>query len=306
MDDSQLQQIEEAAAEIAMGAGALLLRYFKGPLDVAYKANDKRNPVTDADHASDEYIRGEIARRFPDHGIVSEEMEAAPEDAPDIAWIIDPLDGTTNFLHGVPVFGACIGVLERGAPVAAAIFTPSIHAPEGSVIHGRRGGGAFEADRRLTISNDASPTEDRLMGFLPTYFLRMFDFRKQVRRRLGDIRSSGSTAYESALAARGSVDYVVFSGPYLWDVAPGVLLVQEAGGAVWGKAVRAQTWQPFDRFAGADNAAPSLRELRDWRGALILGAPTAAQFIADGTRHRPYRMRRLLRRARTALRPSRS
>ena len=121
MDDSQLQQIEEAAAEIAMGAGALLLRYFKGPLDVAYKADDKRNPVTDADHASDEYIRGEIVRRFPDHGIVSEEMEAAPEDAPDIAWIIDPLDGTTNFLHGVPVFGACIGVLERGAPVAAAM-----------------------------------------------------------------------------------------------------------------------------------------------------------------------------------------
>ena len=227
LDDAQLTEMEQQACDLVRGAGAILLRYFDQPLSIDYKSANNRNPVTDADHAADEYLRAELSRRFPEHGIVTEETESADDEPKEITWVVDPLDGTTNFLHGLPMFACMVCALERGTPVAGAIYIPHIGSADGRVIHTRRGGGAFQDDVPLSIETSDPP---RRMASVPGYFLRMFTPRKNMRRRLGDLRNTGSAGYEMAMTARGVFDYTVFNGPWVWDLATGILAVQEAGG----------------------------------------------------------------------------
>ena len=292
LSDAELQEIEGAAVELARGAGKLLLDYFAGPLTIDYKSENSRNPVTDADHAADEYLRTEIARRFPSHGIVTEESKPDAETRSDVVWVVDPLDGTSNFLNGLPVFAVLIGVLKEAKPVACAIFIPDIRRPEGRVLHARAGGGAYDEEDRLSLAETEEPR--RRMSTWPTYFLRMYEFRKQIRRQLGDVRSIGSAGYELAMAGRGVFDYVVFNGPWSWDLAAGVMLIQEAGGAVLQYDRKSRTWRPFDRFAPDPGVPiPTPAEIAKWRGALILGRPSAVTFITSGLRISTYRWRRL-------------
>jgi myo-inositol-1(or 4)-monophosphatase len=294
MDDAELQRIEEAACAIAMGAGAILLDHFTKPLNVQYKGDFNRSPVTEADHAADAYIRAQIAERFPQHAVLSEEEEDSPDEHAPATWVIDPLDGTTNFLHGLPVFGVCIAVLEGDRPVAAAIFVPSVSQPQGIVLHARAGGGAYLGDTPITINPEAgTPGRDRLMATMPSHFARMFRFRTGFWVNLGDVRSLGSVAYEMAMTVQGVLDYAVFSGPYIWDVAAGMVLIQEAGGEVLVRQGRSRRWLAFERFEtrGAQ-AVPTPHELRAWRGGLIVGRPQTVRFAAGGLRITNNRFRR--------------
>ena len=292
MTQDELQELEATATELAQRAGELVLGYFDRPHQVDYKSENNRNPVTEADRAADEFLRAEIAKRYPDHGVLTEEFEDTPPSDVPIVWVIDPLDGTSNFLNGLPIFGVLISVLEEGRPVVAAIFIPSITSPKGRVIHARAGGGAFEGEERLSIAQDAEPP--RRMAAFPSYFLRMFKFAPHLNRRLGDVRSIGSAGYELAMAATGVFDYVVFSGPWVWDLAAGALLVQEAGGRVLLYDRRARTWDRFERFAtGPDGPPPSYQALRTWRGSMVLGNNEAVELITSGLGMKLFRLRRL-------------
>ena len=295
LTDTDLKAIEDAAVEMARVAGATLLRYFKGPLQVNYKSANNRNPVTDADHAVDSYLRNEIARRFPTHGIVTEETDPEDESATDIVWVIDPLDGTSNFLNGLPMFCVLIGVLEHGRPVVGAIFMPDIHDPNGRVIHSRLGGGAFDEDLRLSIVQDIEG--QRRMSTWPGYFLRMFSFKKHLRRRMGDVRSIGSAGFELAQTGRGVVDYAVFNGLWAWDIAAGLAIILEAGGAAVQYDRASKRWHPFERFAAPGKSAPPTRgELNAWRGTFVVGRPAAVEFISSGVGIKANRWQRIVRR----------
>jgi myo-inositol-1(or 4)-monophosphatase len=289
LSDDELQEIESTAVDLVRGAGKLLLDYFDGPLTIDYKSANNRNPVTEADRASDAYLREEITRRYPDHGIVSEEAEPDADRTTDVVWVIDPLDGTSNFLNGIPIFCVLIAVLERGKPVAAAIFLPDIHRPEGRVLHARAGGGAFNEDVALSIEEEDE--NKRRMSTWPSYFLRMFAYRRHLRRRLGDVRSLGSSGYELALAGRGVLDYVVFNGLWAWDLAAGLLLVKEAGGIVMQYDRKTHSWEPFESFA-PDGHNPALAELGKWRGVMVLGKANSVRFISSGLKVPTYRWRR--------------
>ncbi len=293
LDDAQLQDLERQAADLIRGAGALLLDYFDRPLAVDYKSANNRNPVTEADQAADEFLRARIAERFPEHGVVTEETESDSDEAREITWVVDPLDGTTNFLHGLPVFAAMVAALEQGRPVAAAIYIPRIGSAEGRVLHGRSGGGAYEDGRPIVLEGLDPP---RRMASAPGYFLRMFRQGRHLRRRLGDLRSTGSAGFEQAMAVRGVFDYVVFNGPMVWDLAAGALLVREAGGAVYLWDPRTKQWGPFDTFSPDPHRSPRPSELRGWRGAMVLGKPPVVEHITSGITPRTYPMRALQRR----------
>ena len=185
-----------------------------------------------------------------------------------------------------------IGVLEAGVPVACAIFMPSITRLGGHVLHARAGGGAFDEGVRLNLTGTAETA--RRMASYPSYFLRMFSWRRGMRRRLGDVRVTGSTGFELAHAALGVFDYAVFSNQWLWDVASGVLLIQEAGGSVLSYDRRTKRWSPFDRFAvkQAEEIA-TVREQRSWRGSLVVGTASATAFITPGLKIRTFMWRRL-------------
>ncbi len=283
LTETELQTIEEAAVRLARESGKILMGYFRKPLEVSYKLENRRSPVTDADHASDAYLQQEIKRLFPSHGIISEETEdedGAPQDA-EVIWILDPLDGTSNFMNGLPVFGVSIGVVERGKPVVAAIFLPSVTSLEGNVYHARAGGGAFCDDRRLTLEDGPLPTNSLLVA-MPSFFLRMFKFQEPIRRHIGEVRSTGSIAHDMAQIADGVFQYAVQSRPWIWDVAAGVLLVREAGGEVMELRRQPKRWLPFENFDNTLNGPmPTAQSLRKWREVIIPGNKAAAVYMSE-------------------------
>lgn len=291
LSETELIAIEQDAIELAREAGALLLQYFDGPLKIDYKSANNRNPVTDADHAADAYLREEIAKRYPEHGIVTEESDPADDSATDVTWVVDPLDGTSNFLNGLPMFGVLIAVLEHGKPVVGVIFVPDINNPLGRVLHAHAGGGAFDEDRQLHLAHE--PDGKRRMSTWPSYFLRMFTFDKSLRRRIGDARALGSAGFELAQAARGVLDFVVYNGLWAWDISAGLLLIQEAGGIALQYDKATKRWLPFERISPeGTNRAPTRGEINNWHGTLVLGRRGAVEFIAARIGLPAFRWRR--------------
>ena len=122
-------------------------------MSIDYKDKEQRDPVTDADKTTQEYLSQEITKKFPGHGILGEEgggEEAGDQEdvpSPDFLWVLDPLDGTTNFLNGLPVYASSIGVLYRGRPVAAALFLPWPKPSGGFVLHCHKGPISLESTR---------------------------------------------------------------------------------------------------------------------------------------------------------------
>lgn len=284
LTETELETIEKAAVHLAQKSGKILMDYFRKPLDVTYKLDNQRSPVTDADYASNQYLQAEIKKRFPTHSILSEENEDGINNSEnsEITWVLDPLDGTSNFMNGLPIFGVSIGVLERGRPVVAAIFLPSVTSKFGNVYHARVGGGTFCNSQPLAkLVNGPLPTNSVLVA-MPSFFLRMFNFRDPLRRYIGDIRSTGSIAHDLAQIADGVFKYAVQSRPWIWDVAAGVLLVQEAGGTVLELAASPKRWVPFESFAKPSNASSvDISMLRSWREVLIVGNDAAAHYISS-------------------------
>lgn len=152
MDNKQLKEIESFATQLCYDAGQILLDYFEKPISVDYKSKDQTNPVTEADKRSEEYLRESIIKAFPGHGILAEEGSQVNAEDSDCIWVIDPLDGTTNFVNGFPMFGASIGVLDKGVPVVGCVFLPSPKDVKGDVFHASKGGGEHSVIQNLLTS----------------------------------------------------------------------------------------------------------------------------------------------------------
>ncbi len=315
-DEALLAEIERHAVEIARGAGEILGKYFgRGKaLDVEYKDKREQDPVTAADKESQEFLRKAILQKFPEHGVLGEEEDAQdkekgkdspPEPAPDFLWVLDPLDGTKNFLNGLPVYACSIGVLHRGAPLAGALYLPWPSNGGGAVFHARRGGGAFMDDAPISVFESDEPKDNRLIA-LPGFFQTMFGFRKPMRGKVGELRMSGSIAYELALTASGVLQYSVTTGPHLWDVAGGALLVMEAGGLVMrGHRTKemlglknGMRWEPMESFVPQwESGKTTMRDLRRWRATMISGSPGVVRYVTSNLKTRLMLRRRLTRTA---------
>ena len=313
--DAMLRDIEAHAVEIARHAGGILRGHFERALKVEYKDDKQSDPVTNADYESQRYLQNAIVARFPDHGVLGEEDDAARRDAadkqpaPNFVWVLDPLDGTRNFLSGLPLYACSIGVLHKGAPVAAAVFLPWPANGGGIVLHARKCGGAYADDAPISVWAGAEPAGNRLVT-LPGGFGAMFSAHPELRPKLGELRMSGSIAYELAMVAKGVTQYTLTTAPFLWDAAGGALLVTEAGGVALqgirrkrlGLATGAVSWQPLESFAPDwIGGKTTMRELREWRAPLLLGSPGVARYVAANLRGRSMiaaRVRRRIRRRR--------
>ena len=297
-----LVEIEALAAALAGEAGAMLRSRFRTHLEVEYKDKDKRDPVTSADKEVQAYLVEAISEKFPDHRVVGEEAPEEEEDseeegtaAADYLWVLDPLDGTTNFLNGLPIYGVSIGVLHRGTPVAGAVFVPWPSDHGGHVLHARKGGGAKLDGEPLVMPRSEGPEANRLSG-LPGIFGARYRFRKPMRRKVGEVRLSGSIVYELALTALGAYQYVMLGGPRLWDVAAGVLVVMEAGGAVLVGQSRRVGWQPLSLLGPSwDSGPPTTKDVRSWAAPMVVGMADVAPFVAENIRDRSHLSSRVAR-----------
>ena len=278
IDPDLLSSIEEHAASLAASAGKLLMDYFHRDMKVEYKSEGSRSPVSDADKGAEQLIVDGIRSRFPDHGILSEETPPAEDLDRAFVWVIDPLDGTTNFVNGLPVFASSIGVLHQGKPIAGAIYVPSPTSSAGRVFHARCGGGAFVNDTPIRVYDKAKPMPNGLIT-LPASFRRRYRIGKELRR-LGEPRNIGSTAYEMTLVASGVMQYAAFAAPHAWDVVAGVAIVREAGGEVMTRT--SNRWLPLQAFPGPREAShPMEGDLAKWRASLLAGNPAIVALLSD-------------------------
>ena len=214
-DDSTLASIEDQAVRMARRAGQTLMGYFGTSLDVEFKDEGETDPVTNVDREVQADLVRAISQAYPDHGIVGEEDEdAGGGAAPDYVWVLDPLDGTKNFMNGLPVFASSIGVLHRGAPVAGAVYIPWPGEPEGVALHARKGGGTYAGSEPISLADDPEPMPSRLTT-LPESFRGAFRFDPPMRGRAGEVRVTGSIVYELAMVARGVVQYSFTGAPHL-------------------------------------------------------------------------------------------
>ena len=294
-DESTLASIEDHAVRMARRAGQTLMGYFGSSLDVEFKDEGGTDPVTNVDREVQGDLVRAISEAYPEHGIVGEEDEdSGGGAAPDYVWFLDPLDGTKNFMNGLPIFASSIGVLYRGAPVAGAVYTPWPGEPEGVVLHAHRGGGAFAEGERLTLSDAPEPVPSRLTA-LPESFRGAYRFEAPIKGRAGELRMTGSTVYELAMAARGVVQYSLSGAPYLWDVVAGSVLVAEAGGLVMTAERRPSRiplvrdslrWSELETFFPEWGEGVTLDRMRKRRGPLLCGSPKLTRYVASNLRAR--------------------
>ena len=289
---TQLTELDQTARALAARGGEILLDRFQSALNVQYKDDNAHDPVTEVDRAIEDMVRAEVGERFPEHGVVGEEREDAGPEQADVVWVIDPLDGTSNFINGLGMFACSIGVLERGAPVAGAIFLPTNRHMRPGVYHAHRGSGLRFDGAPVDTALPPLPSSSRL-STVPS---GTGGVTGPAGRRFGVVRTLGSCAVELTLAAEGSVQMAVFEGAKIWDVAGGVVLCIEAGRAVFTRSARGPDWRRFTRF-GQDLQGPVTNQtLRNWSDALVVGDPSLLPEAAADLR-RAQGMRATVRRA---------
>lgn len=263
--------LEAAAADLVRQAGEYLLRQQPEHLAVTYKDPRGYDPVSEADRTVQRLVQERLATLFPADAFLGEEEPAGTAPAARRLWVLDPVDGTANYLTGLPLYAVSLAVLVAGRPVAGAIALPA--GREVLVVQARWGGGTTWAGEPVWLMTRPPDRRSLLMAGLPGGFASQFRWRRAPRWP-ADVRTLGSIAVELALVARGSLGYALFRRPRVWDVAAGVLLVQEAGGVVLEWAGRRQGWRVFSGFGLATG-------LRQWSRPLLAGSPAAVAEVAQ-------------------------
>lgn len=219
------------AIKAARQAGKIIIRYM-GELD-SLKIREKglNDLVTWVDHTAEDAIIDTIRRAYPTHGILGEESGAHPGD--EYTWVVDPLDGTMNYVHGFPCFAVSIGIQHKQQLEHAVIYDPISQ----DLYTASRGRGAQLNDRRIRVSNRDGLTGALIGSSFPFHNRGQFidenyDIFKNVFIKCADVRRTGSAALNLAYVASGRLDGFWESGLKPWDMAAGILLVREAGGYV--------------------------------------------------------------------------
>jgi fructose-1,6-bisphosphatase/inositol monophosphatase family enzyme len=218
----------EVARTCAREAGKLVLARLRGPQQVTVKG--RGNFVTQTDLEIETYLQEALAQEFPDHRVLSEET-AADTDSAGWVWVIDPLDGTHNFVTGIPFFCVNVALCHDGEPVVAVTYDPNHE----EAFWAERGHGAWVNDQPAAASSK-STVQASVLGVDLGYDDRRGSAALQLVHHLFPgvqcVRIPGSAALGLAYAACGRYDLFLHHYLFPWDVAAGILLVQEAGGAI--------------------------------------------------------------------------
>jgi myo-inositol-1(or 4)-monophosphatase len=248
-----LERYRDVAVRAAQAAGRVIL----GSPAPEVERKGRGDYVTEVDRRAEETVREVLGKESPDLPVVGEELggQAAEE-----YWLVDPLDGTTNFIHGFPAVGVSVALVSGGRPVAGAVHAPYL----GTTWSAARGGGAEQDGAPLKVS-EAAP-EDAIVG--TGFPFRHKDERLEeylgvmlpALRRFEDLRRPGAVALDLAWVAAGVFDGFFELALSPWDVAAGALLIEEAGGLItdWSGG---DDYLSGDILAGGADVHAALREL---------------------------------------------
>lgn len=217
----------EFARETAFQAGQSTLRYYQQNLQPEIKLDG--SPVTLADRASEELIRSAIEKRFPDHAILGEEFgdSAGSQGKSAFRWIIDPIDGTQSFLHGVPLYGVLIGLEIEGKVEVGVAYFPALN----EMVSAASGLGCWWNDRRTWVSNKTR-LEEAVISFTDIGNFSRYGGEESFMRlaRQAWYRAGWGDAYGYLLAATGRVEVMIDPVMAVWDCGPFPPIFREAGG----------------------------------------------------------------------------
>lgn len=250
-----LQRFLDVATEAALAGGAILQNYW-GNLSSIQEKGRSGDLVTEADRASEVAVLDVIKRHFPDHAILAEESGQLGQSDNPLLWAIDPLDGTTNYAHSYPLCAVSIGLLVLGVPMVGVVYNPIL----GDLYRAAKGLGATHNRRPIRVSTTAHLSDSLLVtGFA-------YDRRETIDNNYAEfchfthltqgVRRGGSASIDLAHVASGCLDGYWERGLSPWDLAAGVVLVEEAGGQV-----SAYDGSPFDIYSGRLVATNALLHL---------------------------------------------
>ena len=216
----------DATVDIALAAGSLLRHYFERKVAFEFKADF--DLVTEADKASEQLVVERLRARFPGHGIVAEEGGGNPAES-EFCWYVDPLDGTSNFAHGYPVWCVTLAAEKAGELVVAVTFDPM----RNELFTATKGGGAYLNGQRMRVSKTRELANALMVTGFPNHNRGAnpnIHFYHQLAMSTHGVRRAGSAALDMASVAAGRLDAFWEIGLNPWDIAAGKLLVAEAGG----------------------------------------------------------------------------
>jgi len=246
------------ASRAARAAGNIILRYMNRIDGLNIVEKQQLDFVSEVDKLAEAEIIKELRRAYPDHSILAEESGLTGKGP--MQWVIDPLDGTHNYLRGIPHFCVSIALLDKGVPVHAVVFDPL----RDELYTASKGDGAFINDRRMRVSKRENLGGAMIGTGFPfrqrEHLNAQMDMTRAILGQAEDIRRSGSAALDLAYVAAGRYDGFFEIGLKPWDLAAGVLLVHEAGGR-------------YCDFAGRDGIPAS--------GNIIAGNLNVAKALVD-------------------------
>ncbi|MCG6858828.1 MAG: inositol monophosphatase [Salaquimonas sp.] len=216
----------------AMKAGRGLSRDFGEVQNLQVSMKGPGDFVSSADRRAEDVIRTELQRARPDYGLLMEESGTIEGRDKQHRWIVDPLDGTTNFLHGIPIFAISIALEREGQIVAGVIYNPAMD----ELYTAERGQGAFLNDRRLRVAGRRELSQCVIGTGIPHLGRgnhgKFLEEMRLVMREVSGIRRMGAAALDLAYIAAGRLDGFWEQNLSAWDIAAGILMVREAGGYV--------------------------------------------------------------------------
>ncbi|WP_042412394.1 inositol monophosphatase family protein [Comamonas aquatica] len=255
MSSSSLHPMLNVAIKAARAAGAIINRAALDVESVRVAQKQVNDFVTEVDQAAERMIIETLLGAYPGHGILGEESgkEFGAKDS-DYVWIIDPLDGTTNFIHGFPVYCVSIALAVKGKIEHAVVYDPT----RNDLFTATRGRGAFLNERRIRVSKRAQLKDCLISTGFPfrpgdnfRAYMRMF---AEITQRSAGVRRPGAAALDLAYVAAGFTDGFFETGLSIWDVAAGSLLVTEAGGLVGNFTGEADFLEQAECLAGNPRA----------------------------------------------------
>jgi histidinol phosphatase-like enzyme (inositol monophosphatase family) len=241
MPEPTLADLLALATDAAYLAGRRTLAYFNAEVAVEDKADD--TPVTRADREAEQLIRERVARFYPDHSVIGEEQGETPGRNPDYRWIIDPIDGTKSFIHGVPLYGVLIGVEVRGRPAVGVVYLPGTD----EMVAAADGLGCTWNGRRARCSDVARVEDATVLAGSITRAIERSDAYMKLADRAKLTRGWGD-CYGYVLVATGRAEVMLDPQINPWDCAPLPPIFREAGG-------RFTTWAGEETIWGPDGVA---------------------------------------------------
>jgi myo-inositol-1(or 4)-monophosphatase len=288
------------AVKAARAAGSIINR---AALDLEVLKVGSKGPndfVSEVDQAAEQAIIDVLLEAYPDHGILAEESgRTRGSKTSEFTWIIDPLDGTTNFLHGFPVYAVSIALAHRGQVQQAVVYDPT----RNDLFYASRGRGAFLNDRRLRVSK-RTRISDALIGTGFPFrkgdnFKRYVKMFEEVMQSCAGLRRPGAAALDLCYVAAGFYDGFFETGLNPWDVAAGSLMITEAGGLIGNFTGEADYLYQREVVAGNPKVygqlvqilAPYTKVIKDEPEAPAAPAPAATE-AAPAPKRGPVRIRR--------------